>query len=335
MISTVWTTDMLADFNLWPESASSASGRVDTLFLFLVSVTIFFVSLISLLILIFVIKYRRRADVERAKNTPHKTLGLEIAWSVIPLLIVLASFFWGATIYIDLHTPPTAATEIYVVGKQWMWKLYHPGGQREINTLHVPLGRAVKLTMISEDVIHSFYIPAFRVKQDVLPGRFTQLWFEATKTGEFHLFCAEYCGTEHSKMIGKVVVMEPLEFQDWLRSGEENVALAVEGRDLFEKLNCHTCHGADSGYRGPNLEGLYGREVELKSGAKVVADEAYLRESILKPGDKIVAGYEALMPTFQSALKDGERGQEETVLKLIAYIRSLGHKPDGAAEDKP
>lgn len=329
MTSTVWTTDMLADATQFlPDSASTSSGRVDTLYLFLVSVTIFFVSLISLLILIFVIKYRRRPDAVRARAPSHKSLGMEIAWSVIPLIIVLASFFWGASIYIDLHTPPTAATEIYVVGKQWMWKLYHPGGQREINALHVPVGRAVKLTMTSEDVIHSFFIPAFRVKQDVLPGRYTQLWFEATKPGEYHLFCAEYCGTEHSRMIGKVVVMEPLEFQDWLRSGEDTVSLAVAGRDLFEKVGCHTCHGPDSGARGPRLEGIYGRQVQLRNGTARV-DEAYLRESILKPANKIVAGFEPIMPTYQTTLS------EEQVLELIAYIRSLGHAPGADSEDKP
>jgi cytochrome c oxidase subunit 2 len=237
---------------------------------------------------------------------------------LIPFLVSMIIFGWGATLYFSGYRPPAGAMEVRVVAKQWMWKFQHANGRREINTLHVPLGQPVKLTMISEDVIHSLFVPAFRVKRDVLPGSYGVCWFEATRTGEFHLFCAEYCGTNHSRMIGRVIVMEPAEYEAWLAGGTTNEPPVVAGKRLFEELRCQTCHRPEGGAaRCPPLEGLYGQEVKLTSGAIVAADENYLRESILRPGAKVVAGFQPLMPSF-----DGQV-DEEQLIQLIAYIKSL------------
>jgi cytochrome c oxidase subunit 2 len=203
------------------------------------------------------------------------------------------------------------------MGKQWMWKAQHPLGKSEINMLHVPVNQPVKLIMTSQDVIHSFYIPAFRVKKDVLPGRYTELWFEATKTGEYHLFCAEYCGTEHSQMIGSVVVMEQLEYERWLSGNVAGESMAAAGQRLFEQRGCASCHAGTSDARGPALAGLFGKEVQLEDGRTVTADESYLRESILNPQAKVVAGYSPVMPTFEGQIS------EEGLLQLVAYIKSL------------
>jgi cytochrome c oxidase subunit II len=304
---------------LFPEQASTVAGRVDALYFFLLAVSFFFTVLIFTLVFAFAIKYRRRSEDE-VPPAIHGSLRLEIFWSVIPLALAMVMFGWGATVYFDMMRPPAEAMEIFVVGKQWMWKIQHPQGPREINELHVPVGVPVKLTMTSEDVIHSFYIPAFRVKMDVLPGRYTTLWFEATKTGEFHLFCAEYCGTQHSGMIGRVVVMEPLDYQNWLAGGPPAESLEQAGERLFTQMQCNTCHFAGPDARGPVLEGVYGSQVRLADGRTVLADQTYLRESILNPAAKIVAGYRPVMPTFAGQLS------EEQVLQLIAYIKSLGNQ---------
>jgi len=234
----------------------------------------------------------------------------------------MVMFFWGARVFVTLRRPPDNALQVFAVAKQWMWKLQHLEGRREINQLHVPVGRAVKMTMTSEDVIHSFFVPAFRVKQDVLPGRYTTLWFEATKTGTYHLFCAEYCGTEHSAMIGQIIVMEPSEYQTWLSGGPVTASLASAGETLFTDLGCISCHRSDSGARGPQLVGLFGKRVQLQGGAMLVADENYLRESILDPQAKIVAGFQPIMPTFKGLVT------EEQLMQLIAYIKSLAAAPD-------
>ncbi len=226
-------------------------------------------------------------------------------------------FAWGSLIYFQEARPPKGAMEVYVVGKQWMWKFEHETGQREINQLHVPIGRDVKLVMSSQDVIHSFFVPAFRVKADVLPGRFTQIWFHTTKTGTYHLFCSQYCGTDHSAMIGQVIVMEPVAFQAWLNGGENTGSLASNGQQLFQQLGCATCHRFDTQGRGPNLAGLFGKPVLLDDGRTVTADENYLRESILNPGAKIVAGFKPIMPSFQGQVS------EESLGALVAYIKSL------------
>ena len=307
---------MKETFPLFPQQASTMAPRVDALYFYLVAVTVVFSLLIAISILYFAIKYRRRSESE----LPHGiegSLKLEIAWSVIPLLFTLTFFFWGTSIFFAMNRPPDDAIEISVVGKQWMWKFQHADGQREINELHVPIGRPVRLVMASEDVIHSFYVPAFRLKRDVLPGRVATLWFEATKPGRYHLFCAEYCGTKHSGMIGWLEVMEPTEFQAWLAGGSGSESLASAGAKLFQQHACNTCHRPDSLARGPNLEGLYGKPVTLADGRTVVADESYIRESIVMPNAKLVAGFQPLMPTFQGLIS------EEGLLQLVAYVKSL------------
>jgi cytochrome c oxidase subunit II len=309
--------------SLVPHQASVQAGQVDAIFFFMVAVTAFFSLLIAGLIVLFASKYRRRHDDEVGAQI-HGSLALELLWSVIPLGIAMVMFGWGAKVFFDIYRPPVGAMEILVVGKQWMWKVQHMNGHREINELHVPVGRPVKLIMGSEDVIHSFYIPAFRVKADVIPGRDNHLWFQATRPGTYHLFCAEYCGTKHSGMIGSVVAMDQSEFQDWLSGGKPSDSPIAAGEKLFQDLACATCHQTTSQGRGPSLAGLYGRQVPLQGGGSAVADEAYIRESIVNPQAKITAGFQPLMPTFQGLIS------EEQLLQLIAYVRSLG-SPEATA----
>jgi cytochrome c oxidase subunit II len=305
---------------LFPVEASTMAGEVDALYFFLVAVSAFFVVVIATLVIYFGIRYRRRAHADvGTKVVP--SLTLEIAWTIIPLGLGLVMFGWGAHVYFNQARPPAETLDVYVVGKQWMWKFQHLDGQREINELHVPVGRAVRLTGTSEDVIHSFFVPAFRLKADVIPGRYTTLWFNATRTGRFHLFCAEYCGTKHSGMIGTIVVMEPSEYQAWLGGGAAEGSLASQGQKAFQDLACLTCHRADAQGRGPVLDGVFGSRVALDSGQAVVADEAYLRESILSPSAKVVAGYQPIMPTFQGLVS------EEQLLALIEYVKSLKARP--------
>jgi cytochrome c oxidase subunit 2 len=302
---------------LFPKQASTLSRSVDRLFLFEIAVAVFFSVLIFGLILVFAIRYRRRSDAER----PRAILGdlrLELVWTLIPLGLTMVMFGWGASLYFRATHPPAGAMQITVVAKQWMWKFQHPTGQREIDTLHVPVGQPVELLMTSEDVIHSLFIPAFRVKKDVLPGRYTTLWFQATRPGRYHLFCTQYCGTGHAGMIGWVYALQPADFEAWLGGRRVSLESPVErGRALFQRLGCVTCHIQAAPERCPRLEGLYGKTVKLTTGGTVVADEGYIRESILEPQAKIVAGYQAVMPTYTSQLK------EEDVLDLIAYIKSL------------
>jgi len=314
----------MAYLPLFPEAASTMAKDVDALFLFLVAVSGFFALLIAALVVYFSIRYRRRSRDERPEAI-EGSLKLELLWTVIPFGLTLIMFVWGATLFVRLSKPPPDAIEVFVVGKQWMWKIQHLEGRREINELHVPVGRPIKLTMTSEDVIHSFYVPAFRIKQDVLPNRYTTTWFEATKPGRYHLFCAEYCGTEHSGMVGSIVVMEPSEYEEWLGGGGAT-DLTAGGAKLFEQLGCASCHRAGSGGRGPALEGLFGSEVALEGGQQVKADEDYVRESILNPRAKIVSGYKPIMPTFQGLVS------QEGILQLVAYVKSLG---DGGAGATP
>jgi cytochrome c oxidase subunit II len=306
---------LLAELPLFPEQASSNAAAVDALLFFLLGVSGFFALLISVLVIYFAVRYRRRPD---APPTPRieGALRLELFWSVIPLLISLLIFVWGVNLYFQLARPPENALEVYVVGKQWMWKLQHSGGQREINELHVPLGQPLKLSLISEDVIHDFFVPAFRAKVDVVPGNYSHLWFQPTKKGQYHLFCSQYCGTNHSGMIGTVYVQEPAEYQAWLNQRAEG-SLALEGRKIFLKFRCTSCHSADAQARAPVLESLYLQRVPLRDGSTVVADETYLRESVLKPDAKIVAGYEAIMPTFQGQIN------EEEMIRLVAFLKAL------------
>jgi cytochrome c oxidase subunit 2 len=306
---------MFTEVPLFPEQATTHAGHVDTLFFFLLGVSGFFSALIAILLIFFAIKYRRRSANERPQPI-HSSLVLELTWSLIPLGITVFTFVWGAQLFFRSARPPEDVMEVYVVGKQWMWKVQHGGGQREINQLHVPVGRPVKLTMISQDVIHSFFVPAFRIHQDVLPNRYTTVWFEATKPGKYHLFCSQYCGTNHAKMIGEVIVMPKEEFAIWLNQGPDG-SMASEGRKLFLKLQCVACHSADAGARGPVLEGLYGAEVTLRDGRRLRADDAYLRESIVNPDAKIVAGFQPIMPSYAGQV------DEEEMLQLLAFIKGL------------
>ena len=314
---------MTPAFPLAPEQASSVAGEVDALFLFILAVTGLFAIGIWIALFYFAIRYRRRSEDERPAEI-HGSLVLELTWTIIPFLLMSAMFVWGAKVFFHLNRPPDDAMTVSVVGKRWMWKLQHPTGQREINELHVPVGRAVKLVITSEDTIHSFFVPAFRIKKDAVPGRYNMAWFRATKTGRYHLFCAEYCGTEHSKMIGRIVVMEPEEYQVGLAGGPAPESPVLAGEKLFTELNCITCHRPDSAGRGPVLNGIFGRPVALASGERVVADEAYVRESILSPAAKVVAGYQPVMPTYLG------QASEEQLIALIAYIESLQVPSEGA-----
>jgi cytochrome c oxidase subunit II len=313
---------MFTNFPFFPQQASTQAGQVDGLYFFLVAVSAFFSIVIATLVVVFAIKYRRRHRDEIGYAI-HGSLALELMWTIIPFFIVMAMFGWGAKVFFDLYRPPAGAMEIYVVGKQWMWKVQHMDGQREINELHVPVGRPVKLIMGSEDVLHSYYIPAFRVKADVIPGRYNVLWFTATKPGTYHLFCAEYCGTKHSGMIGSVIAMEPEDFQAWLSGGGASESPVAAGQKLFQDLACITCHTGDATARGPQLTNLYNSTVRLQDGSSVTADDSYIRESIVNPRAKVVAGFQPIMPTFQGLVT------EEQLLQLIAYVRSLSQQ--GAA----
>ena len=328
---------MFERLGLLPPQASTVAVQTDMLYAFLVTVSAFFAILIAVAVIAFSVMYRRRSADEVTPHI-HGSTALEIVWSVIPLAIAMVMFGWGAQLFVTIKRPPDDALQVNVVGKQWMWKLQHLEGRREINQLHVPLGRPVKLTLTSEDVIHSFYVPAFRIKQDAVPGRYTTAWFEATKIGTYHLFCAEYCGTMHSGMIGQVVVMDPADYQAWLSGegaaaaattgpaggsgGGDAQALATAGKGLFEQKGCITCHQPGA-VLGPQLTGIVGTKVELQDGSSVTVDDDYLRESILTPTAKIVKGFAPVMPTFKGQVT------EEQVMQLIAYIKSLG--PNAAA----
>ena len=314
---------MHESFTLFPETAAAAAVGVNHLYLFEIAVSTVMTVLIFGALFVFAIKYRRRSPDEIPKQI-EGSLKLEITWSILPFIIMLAFFVWGAKIFYEMYTPPKNAYNIYVVGKQWMWKVQYPEGQREINEMHVPVGRPVRITMASEDVIHSFFIPAFRVKHDVVPGHFDEVWFTATKPGRYHIFCAEYCGTEHSGMIGWVTAMEPAAFQNWLAGGGAEGSMASQGEKLFQQMGCSTCHLMDEQGRCPNLRGMYGTYVLLDNGHTVLADDAYIRESILNPNTKIAAGFHAdVMPTFQGLIS------EEGMLQLIEYIKSLAVKKNG------
>jgi cytochrome c oxidase subunit 2 len=318
---------MRTDLPLFPSQASAMASHVDALYFYLLAVSTFFSVLIAVLVIYFAVRYRRRSDGEFPRGYAG-SLKLELAWTIIPFLITMTFFTWGARLYFRMNRPPNDAMQIFVVGKQWMWKVQHPDGVREINELHVPVGRSVKLTMTSEDVIHSFFIPAFRMKRDVVPGRYQTVWFQATKPGDYHLFCSQYCGTKHSAMIGTVHVMSPNDYQAWLAGGSGSESLASAGAKLFIQHACNTCHRPDSLARGPNLEGLFGKPVSLQNGQTVIVDEGYIRESILMPQAKLVLGYQPIMPTFQGLIS------EEGILQLVAYIRSLS-PPAGQAAPAP
>jgi cytochrome c oxidase subunit 2 len=301
---------------LRPDAASSIAEGVDHLYFALTFITLFFTIGIFSTIFFFMVKYRRRTDDETPGET-EENLPLELAWTIIPTLICVGLFLWASSLYFENSRPPSASTEIFVIGKQWMWHIQHPEGVREINELHVPVGVPVQLTMTSEDVIHDFYIPAFRVKKDVIPGRYSTLWFQATKVGTYHLFCAQYCGADHAEMLGWVYVMSPADYEAWLSSGTPSQTMVQTGEKTFNKLGCSSCHVADGTGRGPSLVGAYSKEEELKSGEKRLVDEAFIRQAIINPNSVVLKNYPPIMPTFRGQVN------EEQVLQLIAYVKSL------------
>lgn len=314
---------MTTEISLWTEAASSTGHRVDALFFFLMAVCGAVGFLVAFLLIYFCIRYRRRPGDIGNPPPSQQSQALEWFWTITPLFIFMIVFTWGSEVYFSAITAPDDATPIYVVAKQWMWKFQHPEGQREINTLHVPVGQPIKLLMISEDVIHSFFVPAFRVHMDVLPRRYTSIWFQVTKPGTYHLFCSEYCGTNHSGMVGKVIAMEPADYQRWLNYEAEG-SLALQGQQVFLKYRCLSCHSAAEDARAPVLENLFGKPVPLKDGSVVIADHDYLHRAILHPSEQVVAGYQDIMPPF-----DGQISEEE-VIALIVYIQSL--KPGGTPD---
>jgi cytochrome c oxidase subunit 2 len=313
------------NFPLFPEQASSVAHKVDYVFFYDLLILLFFTGLICFMILFFAVRYRRGATVNRT-GVLVASRTLEVIWIGGPLLIALSMFAVSTEIFYEMYEPPADAFEVYVVAKQWMWYLQHPEGRAETNELHIPLGRAVRLKMISQDVIHSFYVPAFRIKQDVLPGRYTTTWFEPTRIGRYHLFCAEYCGTNHSAMGGWVEVMDPADYERWLKGAGPGPAMANAGEQLFVQHHCAGCHGASQTVHAPRLEGVYGSQVPIQEGKEVhfiTADDRYIRDSILLPKSQIVAGYEPVMPSFQGQIR------EEDLLKIMAYIKSIGRKEAG------
>ena len=301
----------------FPEQASNLAPGVDWIFYTLTALCSAMTLLVIVLITLFCFRYRRGSRVSRVVRNP-QSLPWEVGWTVLPLLIFLGVFFWAAKTYFRMSKPPKDAMEINVVAKQWMWKIQHADGRREINELHIPVGRAVKLVMISQDVIHDFYVPAFRTKQDVVPGRYTTEWFTPTKPGKYHLFCAQYCGLDHSIMGGWIYVMTPGDYAQWQAHGQPPDSLAAQGQRVFYTLGCSGCHAANSKIRAPLLDGIFGKPVPLSDGTIVTADEQYLRDSILLPNKQIAAGYEPVMPTFQNRIS------EEDLADVIAYLKSLG-----------
>ncbi|MFA5531772.1 MAG: cytochrome c oxidase subunit II [Thiohalomonadaceae bacterium] len=306
-------------WNWFPAEASDWAGSYDTLFFFMLALSgIVAVAVISTAIG-FMFRYHHRRRVHRAGTASFQRI-LEYSWIGIPLLLFIVVFLWAANLYADLFFPPPGAMPVYITGKQWMWKIQHANGRREYDELHVPAGRPVVLVLTSEDVIHSFSLPALRIKHDVVPGRYTRIWFQADKPGSYHLFCAEYCGVGHASMTGRLWVLPPDRFAAWLGEGETS-SLAREGEALFRQHGCSGCHGANASVRAPSLEGIFGKPVALSNGTTVIADERYIRDSILLPRKEVVGGYEPIMPSFR-----GQLGEDE-IIKLIAYVKSLSEAP--------
>lgn len=308
------------DMRFFSDAASSVAADFDWLFWMLVLVCGTVTLAIAAFVVYAAIRYRRRHEDELPRQI-HGSFRLEMWWTAIPLFIFMGIFAWGAELYFDIERPPRNATQVYVVAKQWMWKIQYPDGRREINELHVPVGQPIELLMTSQDVIHSFFVPDFRIKQDVLPKRYTTIWFQATKPGKYHLFCAEYCGTKHSGMIGWVYAMDRQQYQLWLAQGGTEGSLASTGEKLFHQFGCANCHHFDGHGPCPDLRGLYMRPVRITDGPTVIADDSYLRESIVDPKAKIVLGFANLMPTFDGQLT------EEQLIALIAYIKAIGPQP--------
>jgi cytochrome c oxidase subunit II len=311
----------------FPDRASTIAGPIDHLYFAWLALSGIVAIAVAVLIVWFAIRYRRGSPASRHIGDPvaheHKMHRIEIIWTVVPLALFMAMFVWSAEVYYDSVTVPRGAQTIYVVAKQWMWHTEHPDGEREINELHVPLGRPVELMMTSQDVIHSLSIPGFRIKQDVLPGRYTLLTFTANRAGEYHLYCTQYCGTSHSQMVGRVVVMEPADFEGWLAAHANKPTMSARGAQRYRDLGCNGCHGAQSTVHAPRLEGLYGRPVTLRDGRSVLADELFIRNAVLMPTQDVPAGYDAVMPSYR-----GQVGEEE-IVELIEYVKYLGNTTQG------
>jgi cytochrome c oxidase subunit 2 len=304
-------------FPLWPQRASAYAGTLDFLFISLLVIAALTTALVVFLLVLFAAKYRHTSKAPREEPTT-KTWRWEVGWTAASLLVFVGLAMWGADLYLKLYNPPADALQIFVIGKQWMWKAEHPGGQREINELHVPAGEDVRLIMASQDVIHSFYIPALRIKHDVVPGRYETMWFRADDVGRYHLFCAEYCGTDHARMGGWLTVMKPRDYAQWLQGQGGQTTLAAQGEELFHRYGCSGCHEPGGTVRAPNLNGVYGSPVPLSDGSVVIADARYVRDSILNPKGQVAAGYQPVMPTFAGQVS------EDDLAKLVAYIQSLG-----------
>jgi cytochrome c oxidase subunit 2 len=300
---------------LFPAEASTIAPWMDALYFFLLGMTLTGLFLVGVLVFGFSIRYRKEKNPV-ATQVEGSTL-LEATWTIIPLAIFLLTFVWGALLYFRIYDPPANAMNIYIVGKQWMWKAEHPGGQHEINSLHVPTGRPIQLTMISTDVFHSFSIPDFRVKREVIPGRYTTVWFNATDPGTYHIFCTQYCGTQHSGMIGEVTVLTPDDYQKWLAQSTSGMSLAQNGERLFASMGCNACHSGNAAARGPNLAGVYGSKLTLTDGSQVLVNDAYLRDAILNPSQHVTAGFAPIMPTYQGQIS------EDGLIDLVEYIKNL------------
>lgn len=311
---------MTVPFHLLPADGAASATRLDSLALCLLLLTGAVALGVLVMMIVFCVRYRVRSKADRS-HVPSRDLPVEIAWTAIPMLLFLGLYAWGAIDYAALYRPDPAATPVFVVAKQWMWKAEHRNGRREVGQLHLPLGRPVRLVLTSQDVIHSFFVPAFRIKQDAVPGRYTSIGFTPSKAGEYELFCAEYCGTEHAMMTGKIVVLPPAEYGRWLAEGPRQPGMAARGFALFRQYGCSGCHAAGSSVHAPDLTNLLGRRVHLQDGREIIADEAYVRDSIYLPRKDVVAGYEPIMPSFA-----GQIGEED-LLAIIEYIRESGHDP--------
>ena len=311
---------MTVPFHVLPADGAASATRLDSLALCLLLLTGAVALGVLVMMIVFCVRYRARSKADRS-HVPSRDLPVEIAWTAIPMLLFLGLYAWGAIDYAALYRPDPAATPVFVVAKQWMWKAEHRNGRREVGQLHLPLGRPVRLVLTSQDVIHSFFVPAFRIKQDAVPGRYTSIGFTPSKAGEYELFCAEFCGTEHAMMTGKIVVLPPAEYGRWLAEGPRQPGMAARGFALFRQYGCSGCHAAGSSVHAPDLTNLLGRRVHLQDGRDITADEAYVRDSIYLPRKDIVAGYEPIMPSFA-----GQIGEED-LLAIIEYLRESGHDP--------
>jgi cytochrome c oxidase subunit 2 len=324
---------LLGTLQFLPEQASTIGREVDYIFWGLMAISAFMTLGLFAVITFFLIRYRSTSDAKRTMSRLSPTY-LEVTWTATPIVIFIGLFIWGALVFAKASKPPPGSLPIYVVGLQWYWDVRHENGRQEIGDLHVPVGQPVQLIMTSTDVIHDYFIPAFRIKRDVLPGKYTTQWFTATKPGKYRIFCNQYCGTKHGLMTGYLYAMQPEDYETWLSTsggGPPVESLAQSGARLFRQYSCSGCHGANSSVHAPSLTGIYGHPVPLQGGEFVTADDQYLRDSILKPDSQIVAGYKAIMPSFQKQIS------EQDVIALVAYIKSLSQPPAsaGASSSKP